>query len=460
MRVFLTSPWIPAEWVRAHGLEARGIWFAEKFRSEAPPLAAGVCAFAESVVRFAETQLDAVVVFTTACDQLRRGFDAAAFRGSSRAFLFNLPATQTAVAAQIYRAELERLGQFLLPLGGSAPTPEILRREMALSDEARRRLREAAPLAAARSYAEAVARFHTDGSFSAPAAFGGTSEGRKPKSERNPKPEIRSSGSAGELKTTVPEPPETAFGIRNSDFFRPSGIRISDLAPVPLALVGGPLCVADWKLFDTIAAADGRVVLNATLTGERSLCPTFDRSAGLRYGSMAPILKTSRTRGPRSGISEIRTSLEPCSAGVLPAGSPSAPLGDGTGGETPPEPAAGDGRATIAPVQEAPDADDSRKSHPAPFDALAAGYFENLTDVFQRPNSRLYAWLKPRLLARCVRGIVLWHFTGCDLWRAEWQTLREVFGLPVLLLEADEAAGISPRDANRLQAFVEMLKQP
>jgi len=78
-------------------------------------------------------------------------------------------------------------------------------------------------------------------------------------------------------------------------------------------------------------------------------------------------------------------------------------------------------------------------------------------DVFQRPNTRFYAWLKPRLLDRHVRGIVLWHFTGCDLWRAEWQTLREVSGLPVLLLEADEAAGVSPRDANRLQAFVEML---
>jgi len=79
-------------------------------------------------------------------------------------------------------------------------------------------------------------------------------------------------------------------------------------------------------------------------------------------------------------------------------------------------------------------------------------------DVFQRPNTRLYSWLKERLAARKVRGIVLWHFTGCDLWRAEAQTLRETFGLPVLPLEAGEAAGVTPRDANRLQAFVETLK--
>jgi len=38
---------------------------------------------------------------------------------------------------------------------------------------------------------------------------------------------------------------------------------------------------------------------------------------------------------------------EPRTAGVSPAGSPSASLGVGTGGETPPEPAAEDGCATV-----------------------------------------------------------------------------------------------------------------
>jgi hypothetical protein len=41
---------------------------------------------------------------------------------------------------------------------------------------------------------------------------------------------------------------------------------------------------------------------------------------------------------------------EPRSAGVSPAGSPSVSLGVGAGGETPPEPAAEDGRATVALV--------------------------------------------------------------------------------------------------------------
>ena len=293
MRVFLTSPWIPAEWVKAHGLEPRDIWSVENVRSSAP-LSAGVCAFAERVVRFAEAGPADAVIFTTACDQLRRGFDATAFHGQSLAFLFNLQATQTPAAKQIYRAELERLGQFLVELGGSAPTPEVLRREMLQADAVRRRLRE---------------------------------------SSSNP-----------------------------------------PWSQVPLALVGGPLCDSHRQIPGAIEAAGGQVVLNGSENGERSLCVRFDLSTDA-----------------------------------------------------------------------------------SPFDALVSGYFENITDVFQRPNTRLYSWLIPRLLSRRARGIILWLFTGCDLWRAELQTLREVSGLPVLLLEADEAAGISARDLNRLQAFVEML---
>ena len=114
MDVFLTSPWIPPEWIRAHGLQARGLWSAENFPRGAWPISAGVCAFAEAAVRFAETRTDSAVIFSTACDQLRRGFDTAVLHGNHHAFLFNLPATwETPAAGQIFRSELERLGQFL-----------------------------------------------------------------------------------------------------------------------------------------------------------------------------------------------------------------------------------------------------------------------------------------------------------------------------------------------------------
>lgn len=321
MDVFLTSPWIPAEWIRAHGLMPHGVWAAENFLRGALPLTAGVCAFAEAAVQFAEAQAGSAVIFSTACDQMRRGFDTTILHGHRRAFLFNLPATwQTPVAKEIFRSELERLGHFLLTLGGFAPPPERLRQEMEQSGAVRKRLLESALASSPREFAEAMTRFHWDGTVLPLLADAPTNQ-------------------------------------------------------VPLALVGGPFPALHWKLLGEIEAAGGRVVLNATKTGERSLCPAFEL---------------------------------------------------------------------------APDCD--------PFEALVHGYCDHSADVFQRPNTRLYSWLKPRLASRQARGIVLWHFTGCDLWRAEAESLREAFGLPVLLLEAGGEPGNAPRELTRLQAFVEMLQ--
>jgi benzoyl-CoA reductase/2-hydroxyglutaryl-CoA dehydratase subunit BcrC/BadD/HgdB len=324
MQVFYTSPWIPPEWIKAHGLEPRGIWSVKNLWLDSVPLSAGLCSFAEAVVRFSEAQTEGAVVFTTTCDQLRRGFDAARAAGRSRVFLFNIPAAwQTPVARQIYRAEVERLGRFLVELGGRAPSPRVLAGEMAKYGRGRDCLLAAAPHCASRQFAEAVARFHWEGTVE------------------------------------LPEPPAAA----------PAG-------GVPLAVVGGPLPAPQSNLLEVIEALGGRMVLNATETGERSLWPSY---------------------------------------------------------------------AADGPVDE-------------PLDVLVRGGLANIVDVFQRPNTPLYFWLEERLRARHARGIVLWHFTGCDLWRAEAQTLREAFGLPVLLLEADEAQGCAPRDVGRIEAFVETLQ--
>ncbi|MGA3267550.1 MAG: 2-hydroxyacyl-CoA dehydratase family protein [Verrucomicrobiota bacterium] len=384
MRVYLSSPWIPAEWVRAHQLEPRGLWFAENLRCGIPSISAGVCAWAEGVVRFAGAQPDSAVVFTTACDQLRRGFDAATAHGGSGAFLFNLPATQTSAARQIYRAELERLGRFLLELGGRTPTPEVLRHEMLQADEARERLREAAPNASARSLAEAAARLFEQGVFSAPSAF-------------------------------IPRD------------------------CTPLALLGGPLSAPDWDLFDTIEAAGGRVVLNAMENGERSLCPKL-RNADCPQSA-------AHTHAVPSPIPSPILMGEGQGEGIDSDG-----RGEGQGEVRVPN----FGFRVATP--RTPEAAVGFDERVAATDALAAGYFENITDVFQRPNTRLHAWLRPRLVSRGARGIVLRLFTGCDLWRAEAESLREAFGLPVLPLETADGAGISAHDVNRLEAFVETLQ--
>ena len=109
MEVFLASPWVPAEWITAHGLKPRGIWFEPGLEKGAGQASAGVCAFARNVLQFAQASRS-TTVFSTQCDQLRRAYDEAAEMAdnraptSSRVFLFNLPATwQTPAAEKMVR---------------------------------------------------------------------------------------------------------------------------------------------------------------------------------------------------------------------------------------------------------------------------------------------------------------------------------------------------------------------
>jgi len=328
MQVFYTSPWVPPEFIKAHRLEPRGVWFASE--ANQLPLAAGVCAFAQTVVRLAENHTDSAFIFSTHCDQLRRGFDVVAPAPPARVFLFNLPATwQTPVAERVFGSELERLGRFLVQLGGQPPTAQELAATIARYRLARSRLLEAATHSSPRQYCEALARFHWDGTVNL--------------SQEAP---TRRAGS------------------------------------IPLALVGGPLPSWQMHVLDAIEAAGGRVALNATEAGERSLGPVSRPDQGHTADRTLPDLLQLLTR----------SCLDRC------------------------------------------------------------------VDVWQRPNTRLFLWLKERLAARKVRGIVLWHFVGCDLWRAETQSLREAFGLPVLLLDANEAAGDALRQSTRIQAFLESLR--
>ena len=173
-------------------------------------------------------------------------------------------------------------------------------------------------------------------------------------------------------------------------------------AGVPLALVGGPLCASQWGIFDAVESAGGRVVLNATEPGERCLLPALSAVCG------------------------------------APASGPASP--------SPREGRAGPEVSALAGTES------------AIFARLCDHYFDHIVDVFQRPNSPLYAWLGPRLAARGARGIVLWVHVGCDLWRAEAASLREAFGLPVLVLDSPDVRGGGLRDLNRLAAFIESLR--
>ena len=319
MDIILTSPWVPREWIQAHGLEPRGAWLERLPQPVAVP--AGVCAFAQGMASLAEAHPQAAVVFTTACDQMRREADAVVFNGGSRMFLFNLPATwQSPAARRLYHAELARLGKHLVAFGGRAPANQELAAVIRDHEARRAALRSLIQRSSARQ--------------------GGRGDG------------------------TVLRRRLVPLGTASAQRHDRQGVR--------LALVGGPLLPTHWPLFDAIEAAGGWVVLNATEPGERCLLPPLPKFA---VGT-DPLL------------------------------------------------------------------------------ALADHYFDHAVDVFHRPNSRLYEWLRPRLAERQVRGIVLWHYVGCDLWRAEAQPLREAFGSAgAACSRRTEPRCV--RNTGRLEAFLE-----
>jgi hypothetical protein len=132
---------------------------------------------------------------------------------------------QTGAAHRLYRDELERLGRFLAGLGAAAPSRTRLAEVMTEYDVARHRLRAAAGRMAPRAWSAALAAFDASGSLDA-----------VPKDNGAPAPR-----------------------------------------GVPVALLGGPMLQDDFAWFDWIERAGGRVALDATQTGERTMPRPFDR---------------------------------------------------------------------------------------------------------------------------------------------------------------------------------------
>jgi benzoyl-CoA reductase/2-hydroxyglutaryl-CoA dehydratase subunit BcrC/BadD/HgdB len=189
----------------------------------------GVCPYARAFVNdVISGNGAAAVVVTTVCDQMRRASELIAGSSNMQVFLMNVPSTwQTDVAHKIYTAELERLGRFLVRLGGTSPSKEDLSKVICEYHFMRNTIRDTRKHLSARQYSEAIAEFHRNGVVNL--AGGGC---------------IRGAATRG----------------------------------VPLALIGGPLLSDHFHIFDMIELSGGRVVLDATETGERTMPGLLDYS--------------------------------------------------------------------------------------------------------------------------------------------------------------------------------------
>ena len=117
--IYYTAPYIPPEWIAAHGLVPRRL----TVPSCGMELVRGVCPFTQAMQHAVCSACEqGYVVLGTHCDQMRRTGELLTRRAdfdASRLFLFQMPATwKTEAARQHYRDELQRLSCFLRNIGG------------------------------------------------------------------------------------------------------------------------------------------------------------------------------------------------------------------------------------------------------------------------------------------------------------------------------------------------------
>jgi benzoyl-CoA reductase/2-hydroxyglutaryl-CoA dehydratase subunit BcrC/BadD/HgdB len=249
--IIYTCPYVPAEWIAAHGLRAGRLLLGRVDSDCSLAGAEGVCPYVCSFINEVTRNRQAGgVVVTTVCDQMRRAFDVIVRGCDIPAFLMNVPNTwQTLAAQKLYIDELKRLGRFLVRLGGTPPSQDILVKIMLEYDDARRSIRALRPYLSARRYAEAIA---AGGSLKGDPAAPRLTNGDGSSDGGHPQPVRQAQGSAAIEAATL---------------------------HVPLAIIGGPLMRPDFELFDMVEQLGGRIVLDATETGERGMCAPFDRRA-------------------------------------------------------------------------------------------------------------------------------------------------------------------------------------
>ncbi len=220
-----SSPFVPAEWIAAHGLRPHWLRLGTPSGGSLIAVTRGICPYAGTLIDAVLSGIDAcALVLTTVCDQMRYAAAVLESRGSCPIFLLNVPSTwQTPQVRKLYLDELKRLGRFLVQLGGKTPENADLAESMLAYDRARGSLIAARGRLSAREFAQAAAEVHG-------------------------------------CVTDISDPPNG----------RPPANGIG------LAVLGGPLMEPDFTVFNLIEQAGGRVVLDATEGGERTMPRRFD----------------------------------------------------------------------------------------------------------------------------------------------------------------------------------------
>lgn len=240
-RILYRSPFVPPEWIAAHGFRPSRILPRNLAGSGGPvPAVQGACPFMCGLMQEMCSCTDAAgIVLTTICDQVRHAADLLRRRVDTPVFLMTVPATWQDPAPQaLYLSELKRLGRFLVEHGGTAPSDVRLAEFMLEYEKRRSEWRGILSKCGSKACSETMAAF--------------LSSGAVPAADSSPKPDA---------------------GIRT-------------------ALLGGPMHLDAFDLFDTIERYGGTVVLDATETGERTLPGLLRAANGLQDRPLENLART------------------------------------------------------------------------------------------------------------------------------------------------------------------------
>ncbi|MEN6450319.1 MAG: 2-hydroxyacyl-CoA dehydratase family protein [Thermoguttaceae bacterium] len=229
------QPLVPPEWIAAHGVRPHWLRLdvpagGERTGVSRFPTDRGACPAAAAIIDAVERGLSAAaIVLTTTCDQARFAAAALSQRATLPVFLMHVPRTwETEAARSYYRDELRRFGRFLARISHVEPDEESLCRTMLRYDAARQELRCRRGAFSATAFADAVASLRGDC-------------------------------------------PEAACAAGDA-----SDERDATSQCVNLALLGGPLLFSDRPLLQLIEKAGGRIVLDGSEGGERTLPAAID----------------------------------------------------------------------------------------------------------------------------------------------------------------------------------------
>jgi len=224
-RIIYTCPFVPAEWIAAHGFQPSRILPHASAGEPKLGMRSGICSYARAFANAALSEENAAaIIVTTLCDQMRRVSELLEQNTTRPLFLMNVPHTsETPNAQKLYASELQRLGRFLIRLGGKTPSNDLLADVISEYNAERSIITKMRTTLSARAYSELIAHFNRHA-------------------------------------TIPPQTPAKTSGV-------------------PIGLIGGPLLKEHFDIFDMIEKAGGYISLDGTETGERTMPEQFDHRA-------------------------------------------------------------------------------------------------------------------------------------------------------------------------------------